>query len=106
MALSETMKRHIARIGELHTTGHAVYHMFEGYIDDCAKEKLVVPDDAQEIYETFIDNSGRPAYSNADYKQSHMYKTQISKIKRIIQNAIDKRLIDVVVKYHSEDDDG
>jgi hypothetical protein len=88
MALNDTIKRHITILCDLQAKGgHNIYQTFLQFIADAAKADLVVPSDAQDIYEIWVDNSGRPSYSNNDYKQSNSYKVQVNKIRHIIERA-------------------
>ena len=82
-SLNIVVKRHLQLLGRMHNEGKRVYQAFEGYIADCVKENMIVLSNAEEVYETFADGSGI-AYD----KRTHLYKVQISKIKRIIQEAL------------------
>lgn len=90
MTLNAIIKRHVTILSELQSKGeHGVYQVLHEYIRDAARQGLVVPENAQEIYETWVDNSGRPSYSNNDYKVSYSYEQQIRKLKHTIEDGID-----------------
>lgn len=91
-SLNIVVKRHIQLLGKMHAIGEAnVWYILEQYIGDAFKENMIVLSNAEEIYSIFVDHSGRPDYSNNDYKQSHSYKVNVYKIKRIIQEVLNDK---------------
>ena len=85
--LSETMKRHIKILAERKIRGeYRGYEKFLGYIKDATIQGLVLPDDAIDILNEWVDNSDRPAYSNEDYKLSNSFKMQLSVLRRVMED--------------------
>lgn len=87
MALNEKVKRHLQFFGERYLRGERVIIAFKQYIYDLAIEGTVLPDDAKEIYDTFLDTAVQSQLSIKHDKESTSYLVQISKIKRIIKEA-------------------
>ena len=83
--LNETVKRHLQFFGERYLRGESVLRSLEGYINDIARERLVVPEDAAEIYDAFMDSSTVSLISKEHDKESNSYKAMISKIKYVIR---------------------
>lgn len=85
--LDDRVKRHIKLFAEKYNRGERVIIAFKQYIYDLAVKEFVVPDDAKEIYDTFLDAAVQSQLSIKHDKEGNSYLVQISKIKRIIKEA-------------------